>query len=243
MRRITLCADDFGQSSQISEGILRLARAKRISAISSFTLLALWKDYTQELKALHSDVDLGIHLTYPLTLSGILQQIDTFVTHMGFLPDFLDGHRHVHAYGKTPHLLLKAITARWQNQPKPYVRAPDRLGSFSDGLIKGLILKTLCFGFSNKLRQADIPFPPWFGGLYNLHSNQPYRPLFLNWISHCPDQSLIMCHPGLNLYDDPSDPIHNRRALEYAYLASDQFLEDCKRYEITISRFDLTLLK
>jgi predicted glycoside hydrolase/deacetylase ChbG (UPF0249 family) len=43
MKRIVLCADDFGQSAAISQGILQLVQAGRLSAVSCMTEADSWR--------------------------------------------------------------------------------------------------------------------------------------------------------------------------------------------------------
>lgn len=61
LQPIILCADDFALAEGVSEAILRLAEAGRLTAISCMTLSPLWRAHA---KLLHSvQCDLGLHLT------------------------------------------------------------------------------------------------------------------------------------------------------------------------------------
>jgi len=60
-RTLALCADDFGQSPAISAGILRLARAGRLSAVSCRVNGASWLADAPALQQLPATVEIGLH--------------------------------------------------------------------------------------------------------------------------------------------------------------------------------------
>ena len=63
-RVLALCADDFGLSSGISRGIARLARARRLTAISCITNSPHWAANSALLSGLPDSVDVGLHLNF-----------------------------------------------------------------------------------------------------------------------------------------------------------------------------------
>ena len=71
-RRLTLCADDFGQSRAISHGILQLLENGRLSATSVMSQAPLWPELAPALKALAGQADIGLHcnLTHPFDASA-----------------------------------------------------------------------------------------------------------------------------------------------------------------------------
>ncbi|HBB53186.1 MAG TPA: hypothetical protein DCZ80_04740 [Legionellales bacterium] len=62
VKKLILCADDFGQNASISEGILELAQLGRLSAVSCMVNGADWPDDIEALK--QSNVDIGLHLNF-----------------------------------------------------------------------------------------------------------------------------------------------------------------------------------
>lgn len=60
-RTLALCADDFGQSPAISAGILRLARAGRLSAVSCRVNGGSWLADAPGLQGLPATVEIGLH--------------------------------------------------------------------------------------------------------------------------------------------------------------------------------------
>ncbi|KAB2642684.1 MAG: ChbG/HpnK family deacetylase [Verrucomicrobia bacterium] len=72
MKRLTLCADDFGQSEAISSGILQLVAAGRLQAVSCLTESPGWPAMAGQLKALGTDHQAGLHfnLTHGFAAPG-----------------------------------------------------------------------------------------------------------------------------------------------------------------------------
>ena len=69
---IILCADDFGYSPGICEGMLKLIRKKRLSAVSCMANGPAFPSYAQELSSLASEVKIGLH--FNLTEGFFLSQ-------------------------------------------------------------------------------------------------------------------------------------------------------------------------
>jgi predicted glycoside hydrolase/deacetylase ChbG (UPF0249 family) len=71
LKKLILCADDFGQNAKISEGILELAQSGRLSAVSCMVNGSDWPDDIEALK--NCDVQIGLHLNFthgqPLTFA------------------------------------------------------------------------------------------------------------------------------------------------------------------------------
>jgi chitin disaccharide deacetylase len=122
LKRVVLCADDFASDEAGSAAILRLVDAGRVSAVSCFTDSPQWPSLGRTLRERGSRVSVGLHfnLTEPFgrgerplmqwiarALSATIdhaavrahlrRQVDEFSRIVGRLPDFIDGHEHVHA--------------------------------------------------------------------------------------------------------------------------------------------------
>jgi predicted glycoside hydrolase/deacetylase ChbG (UPF0249 family) len=76
MRKITLCADDFGQNAAISKGIIHLVQEKRLSAVSCMTNCMSFKEYAKELKPFSDQIEIGLHfnLTHDTLLTSYNHQ-------------------------------------------------------------------------------------------------------------------------------------------------------------------------
>src|SRR5688572_11966045 len=60
-KRIVLCADDYGQALAISEGIVNLLSAQRLSAVSCIVNTVSWGDHAKWLLPFHPQTDIGLH--------------------------------------------------------------------------------------------------------------------------------------------------------------------------------------
>lgn len=264
LRRLTLCADDFAQSPAISQGILQLLQRGSLSATCVMTQSPHWPALAAPLREMQQQADIGLHfnlthdfangpqlvkpLSHWLLLSqlrqlseqqlrdSLLRQIDLFSQHMGRLPDFIDGHQHVHAFPVVRAALFSSIALRWTGHDKPYLRAPDRLGHPGDSRLKATILTQACRGFASAAEQHGLICNRWFAGLYALQPEAGFAGLMQQWLRSCPDGGLMMCHPGL-MADDASDPIAAARAVEYRYLSSQAFADDCLQAGVELGKF------
>lgn len=61
---LIVCADDFGMSSGINEGILGLAENRRISAVSCLVRGEAWEEGYKLLKDFQENIDIGLHLSF-----------------------------------------------------------------------------------------------------------------------------------------------------------------------------------
>ena len=57
-----LCADDFGLADGVSQGIVELAEAGRLSATGAMTNMPGWRRAAPDLKPLRGRIGIGLHL-------------------------------------------------------------------------------------------------------------------------------------------------------------------------------------
>lgn len=259
MKRLTLCADDFALSLASSWRILELIEHGRLSATSVMPQSVHWAALAPALAAQQASIDVGLHfnLTHPfdehsrplaywlaLSQARMLRkkwlkerlnaQLDLFDKHFQRLPDFIDGHQHVHAFPIVREALFEVIESYWGNAAKPYLRAPDHLAHSGDTVFKAAVLQRSCAGFGTAANAQQLQTPEWFAGLYSLSAKADFAGLMAQWMQAMPAQALVMCHPGC---DEPGDPIGSAREHEYDYLRSSQFLESCERHQLCLARF------
>ncbi|MFT0212552.1 ChbG/HpnK family deacetylase [Pseudomonas sp. F1_0610] len=264
MKRVTLCADDFAQSPAISQGILQLIEQQRIHATSVMTQSPHWAALAPELKQVaQGKADIGLHfnLTHDFgqgahSLGALLmksflhllpvnqlkdeylRQIDLFTQHYGCLPDHIDGHQHVHAFQGARQALFAAIDERWKHTEKPYLRAPDRLIKTKDSSFKEWVLKRSAAYFYAQAKAKGFTVTTHFAGIYALTPEDNFAQRMAYWLDICPDHTLMMCHPGDVLgRQDISDPIEEARAVEFNYLASDEFAAFIQEKNIVLQPF------
>lgn len=249
---IILCADDFAQNKEISEGILELAYKHRLSAISCMTKMPLWTSLAPELSILKAtlkeqskNIQLGIHFnlthhshdTHPLPywlvasmMGGINrkaveksfnEQCDAFEDILGQIPDFIDGHQHVHAFPIIREVMIENVLKRYRSK-LPYIRNinPILMGNQKSSL-KSFVLAKMTQGLTPLLNQHGISYNRYFAGLYDLSPHSDFQALIHQWFE-APNQTLIMCHPGL-ASQDKTDPIRETRFKEFKVLNSEWF--------------------
>lgn len=244
LKRIILCADDFGQDKAISDGILQLVEAGRLSAVSCFSDARLWRERGPDLIASGGgELLIGLHfnLTYPFgyaerplrrwiadSMTGRLsveelrahlqRQIDSFGAIRGRLPDFIDGHQHVHAFPgirSVVHERAEAAAAGGTALPIRDVSAP--LGK-TDAPLKRRIIRMLANWGPAPPNAAAHRLNESFAGDYSLTARADYPGLFADWLAASADGGLIMCHPG----QAGESGEHAVRERERAFLASDE---------------------
>jgi len=81
MKKIILCADDYGQNTSVSQAILHLLENKRLSATSCLTTYPDWYTQAGALRSFKSQASLGLHfnLTEGKPLSTRLQRSHGFM--------------------------------------------------------------------------------------------------------------------------------------------------------------------
>lgn len=275
MKRIVLCADDYSQTPAISQGILALLQEKRLSAVTCMTNSTFWSEHAEWLKDFRENIDLGLHFNltegHPLTEAQFLPlprlliqayggklnseiiaaelntQLDQFIASMGKLPDFIDGHQHVHHFPQIRKIILKIYQERLEGRGV-YIRSVAYNNSLFYLLgekyrLKKLVLElTGARRFKQELIQNHILHNTSFSGVYDFPNNiniLQYQKLFISFLNNIQDQGLIMCHPGLACVYNNSDPISKSRSVEFEYFSSNSFLQDCQDNNIKISRFNL----
>lgn len=266
MKRVTLCADDYGQTNSISEGILALLAAKRLTAVSCLTSFPAWQQHAKPLLPYKNRVDIGLHFNltenkalFPslqnLMIKAYLRQIeqrtiehefnrqlDLFSDEMGQLPDFIDGHEHVHHLPIVRTAILNVYEKRLRTH-RPYLRVA------TNGTIKGMLRgnaalhKTIIINLTGALalkhlaKKNGIPHNQSFAGIYDFKKVANFPNYFRYFLSQITHNGLIMCHPGLKTNNDENDSLALSRWQEYQYFNSEQFNLDCEQHNVKISRF------
>lgn len=134
-RTITFCADDYGISPSVDEGIISAVECGSVTAVSCMVIFPEWHESASRLREFQGKIDIGLHLTltqgsgdlspglcpYPVFLKNallfrldeevIFQEFDRqcrlFEASLGFLPDFVDSHHHVHQLPRVSGALLR----------------------------------------------------------------------------------------------------------------------------------------
>ncbi|MFI4962248.1 MAG: ChbG/HpnK family deacetylase [Legionellales bacterium] len=262
-KTIMLCADDFGLNPGICQGILKLVYKNRLSAVSCMVNQPDFKHHAKELAALKGQVHIGMHFNLtqgtflsppynqgyglkellikthlgfinPLIIAREFQaQLDEFKRLMGFVPDFIDGHQHVHQFPGIRQVVLQQYQTHLQQQGT-YIRSTYPATSLKSYQFKARILAwTGGRALQAMLNAFKIPHNVHFSGIYDFAKDSNYRSLFCQWLALVPTNTLIMCHPGEGIHNE--DDIGPARFIELNYFLSDDFLKDCEVYKSVLS--------
>ena len=262
MKRLIVCADDFAASEVASLGIAALASAGRISATSAMVLSPRWAGDAAMLQGARGQIDVGLHLDWTsefahtaghgVSLTGAMlramlggfdrkaaravveRQLDAFEAVWKSPPDHIDGHQHVQQFAGIGQALVAALEQRYLPKNRPYLRLST--GVATDKSVKTKIIAALG---ASKLAQlataASIARAPALSGIYDFSGGaQRYADLMDQWLRDAPEGCIVMCHPATRA--DVGDDIGAARAWEYAYLASDDFLQALTRAGVLVSR-------
>jgi len=153
----------------------------------------------------------------------VAMQMQAFVTAVGRLPDFVDGHQHVHLLPQIRDAVLGVVR---QAAPNAWVRQCGRALPLSKRLAdrKGLFLDMLSRSFRTRAAACGVATNAAFAGTYDFHADTPFATLFPAFLDALPEGSVVMCHPG---FVDPElkrlDPLTSLREQEYAFFVGDSF--------------------
>ncbi|HHF7366861.1 TPA: ChbG/HpnK family deacetylase [Legionella bozemanae] len=165
-----------------------------------------------------------------------LAQLDQFTDIMEQLPDFIDGHQHVHQFPIIRNVILDlyaqrlkshgtSIRSTWPSIDLPQSRLKAKILSLTGG--KALLKQLIKLG---------IPHNRYFSGIYDFAPAANYRELFRKWMSLTRENTLIMCHPGES--SKSTDPIAHARLKEFNYFLSDEFLKDCDEFHVHLEQYE-----
>lgn len=263
-KTITLCADDFGLNPGVSQGILKLVRSKRLSAVSCMVNMPDFIHHAKELMDFKSQVQIGLHFNLTegdlisttsqrcfhlneLLIKAYLRlikasfvakelnaQLDRFIELTGCLPDFIDGHQHVHQFPGIRQVVLDVYKERFQGK-KTFIRITSPAISLPQYQLKTKILEMIGGSvLHHQINQLGIPHNNCFAGIYDFAKESNYRSLFRRWLALAQNNTLIMCHPGVE-DKNSTDSIAHARLKEMDYFLSDAFISDCKEHKIQLT--------
>ncbi|HEU4618108.1 MAG TPA: ChbG/HpnK family deacetylase [Gammaproteobacteria bacterium] len=256
-RRVILCADDFALGADVSEGILHLASAGRLSAVSCLTDAPAWPSAGAELRRHRAHVSLGLHFSLTESFgfgerrlgawiaaslaravdrravrAHLLRQIDAFRIVVGAPPSFIDGHHHVHAFPVIREIVADVAAEVGGARPIP-LRDVRRFFGPTDAPLKRYVIGTL----ARAGRPAGAPLNAAMSGDYSLSASADFARLFAGWLAAAPDGGLIMCHPAAAGAGE--QPTAGSR--ELAFLESDALPDLLDRHGLELARPERSL--
>jgi len=150
-------------------------------------------------------------------------QIEAFRQAFGRLPDFIDGHQHVHLLPQVGDALLAVMKER---TPAAWVRQCGRTSPLMKrrGHAKAHLLDVLSRRMRRRCAILGVATNPGFAGAYDFGRAAPYDAVFASFLDGLPEGGVVMCHPGF--VDDELqrlDHLTSMREQEYAFFAGERF--------------------
>jgi predicted glycoside hydrolase/deacetylase ChbG (UPF0249 family) len=158
----------------------------------------------------------------------IERQLDHFEARLGFAPDHIDAHQHVHVLPGIRRPLLETVVLRYPQTP-PLIRNPaDRLRTIIARRLavpKAIAVSLLATGFARAASRRGLPSNDGFAGFSDFDQRRSYREELSSSLQLPGRRHIVMCHPG---HPDAElaelDSVVERRRMEYTYLMRDSEL-------------------
>lgn len=165
-------------------------------------------------------------------------QLDSFQNKLGFLPNHIDGHQHIHQFPLIRNAILNVYERRLRPE-KTYIRVISgslKPADFIRHVKKVIVHASGSAAFGKLLTKHQIPHNSTFAGIYSFDLAAEYPDFFPGFLESVGENGLIMCHPG---FTDPEvkDSIARARYAEYQYLSGERMIEDCRARGVAINRF------
>jgi predicted glycoside hydrolase/deacetylase ChbG (UPF0249 family) len=162
-------------------------------------------------------------------------QFTAFNVAFGRMPDYVDGHQHIHLFPQIREVLLRAIKTA---APQAWVRQCERVAPTRKRLAdpKGLFLDRISRRFRTLANVYGVRTNPAFAGTYAFQPSADFARLFPDFLDGLPDGGLVMCHPGVvDAELRRLDPLTDLREREYAFFLSDSFPDLLAAHGVTLS--------
>ncbi|KEQ19789.1 ChbG/HpnK family deacetylase [Endozoicomonas numazuensis] len=265
MKKITLCADDYGMHPGVSEAIIELASKGRIQATSCMVTSTNWSEQAKHLTPLQDKIDIGLHLNltegkglssgfmngFPslnqvlikshlrlLDKTALLEEITA--QYQCFLDTTGRAPDFVDGHQHIHHLpmireALLSVLRRFKPDPSYWVRSVTPIIHHGGGLKSYIIEGSGGKSLLYELINQSINTNTSFAGIYSLEPKENYSALMKCWLSESYDRGLIMCHPGKTSGHNSLDHPEARQ-LEFDYLSGQDFVEDCQNAGVDLCR-------
>jgi predicted glycoside hydrolase/deacetylase ChbG (UPF0249 family) len=243
-RRVALCADDYGFNAAVDEAILALIDRKRLGGTSCMVESPRFAAAAPALREREREVDIGLHFNltesfpgapgigslpaviasswlHALSTGDITQrfrrQLGRFESTFKRIPNYIDGHQHVHQFPVIRDAVLHELGTRYGSRRLLIRNTASAASDFKSralAMLGGRTLKRL-------LQMADWPTNLDFVGAYRYERGADFPALAADWLRTLKDGAIWMCHPANRV--EPGDPIGAFRVAEYVWLCSPDF--------------------
>jgi hypothetical protein len=161
------------------------------------------------------------------------------------MPDFIDGHQHVHLLPVIRREVLALFAGPLAGPVAgagAYLRVcwepPGRILARRLAVVKASVLAALSLPLRREARRRAIACNDSFRGVSDYGEAGTALKEFPRFLRGPGKRPIIMCHPGFADAELAAvDPLTAEREREYAYFASDRFLEDLAGADCRLARF------
>lgn len=242
IKKIHLCADDYGMSVPINKGIIQLLNLGRLSAVSCATNYSHWKHSAKKLLPFIEQINIGLHFNLDTTIinliiksytkqlkpQAILQELrmqyNEFIKYIGHAPAYIDGHQHIHSLPTIRECIIKFCSTH-----APQI--PMRMTQNKQKTLKGLIINSLgAHALYKASKKENLILNKDLVGIYNFNQSDKYSFFFDKFLSLCSNNSLIMCHPATV---DTHDAF---RYNELKFFCGDNFITLLKKHNCMLKK-------
>jgi predicted glycoside hydrolase/deacetylase ChbG (UPF0249 family) len=264
LKPLIVCADDFGIEPGVDAAIVDLAQSGRLSATGCLVTAVRFPEAAPLLSGLPVDIGLHLNFTECLGLPGfyvplgklialtytrrisrlqvrgqINMQLDLFEQHVKRVPDFVDGHLHVHQFPIIREELLGALTERFglkmpwlrDTQPTQMSHALPLMQRFKAHVIGALGARSLV----RQATRVGAIVNDGFMGAYDFsRPHPPYLVMLAEWLKHARINSVLMTHPAQ--FASENLAFRKDRMEEYRVLGSEDFIALLEKNQLTIAR-------
>ncbi len=240
-KRILLCADGYGLDASVSNGILNLAKAGKLSATSLIVDANYAHEGIDELQNCGIQLGLHLNLTLPVAQPGfckpfktvlkdayllrlphqaiaesIRRQLELFTDITGIIPDYIDSYDHIH---QLPVIRDCLFTELKKLPTKPWIRNTSMrktTGVSWQAQLKAIAITAMgAAGLRYRADYFGYPQNSGFLGVYEQSGGiKVYENYMRNWLSSCRDGDVIMCQPA----NDKNGSANAQKQAEYAVL-------------------------
>ena len=173
------------------------------------------------------------------------RQINAFEESFGRLPDYLDGHHHIHQLPSIRDTVLDIFLKRFKRD-RAYIRccwdAPSNIIRRRLHVFRATAISLPGWQLRKKLRSNGIAFNRGFSGVHDFQGRLRFPALMQRFLIGQSDGGLIMCHPG---YADSHlhnvDPVSSWREQEFRGLMDEEMDRVFEEAGVTLCRLSETL--
>lgn len=171
----------------------------------------------------------------------IHRQLHAFVAATGCMPDFIDGHQHVHLLPKIREEVLALFAGALAGHPC-YLRScwepPRQILARGVAVGRAGTIALLSLPLRHEAGRRAIPVNDSFRGVADFARSEDYPKHVPRFLGGPGARPIIMCHPGFADAElAAADPVTAEREREYAYFAGDGFLDDLAAAGCRLVRF------